>query len=177
MKSKKMKAFKEKCRENQEKIPEYQETPMMRKMNACQTFFQKLADILEEKYEIVGSCNKDQSQYLVPLGTADQISYYGKPAMSFRVSDHWNWYSSTKKCKDPDYVQCNSVDMPRAKRRTDEHATRPRRGVQVAIQWTDGYYHHVFGEKWDPKERRFVWVKSNPEEICRRFGLIGGETA
>lgn len=176
MRSKKMKAFKEMCKANQSKIPEYNDVSESWKMDACLAFFQKLSDILNGKYEIVGSCNKDVSQYLVPIGTIDQISYYGKPEMSFRISDHWNWYSSIKKCKNPDYVQCNSVDIPRAKKRTDDHATRPMRGMQVAIQWTDGYYHHVFGEKYDPKTRKYVWVESNPEDICRRFGLIGGET-
>ena len=73
---------------------------------------------LSERFEwvVVESCNKDFSRYLVltvhgkPY-TGD-ITYHSKPWHSFRISDHWNWFANIKKCEDPFYVQCNSLDMP-----------------------------------------------------------------
>ena len=141
-------------------------------LEACEAFLRQIQTLLEGRYEIVGSCNQDISKYLVPNGTEKQITYYGKPEKSFRISDHWNWYSSTKKCRDISYVQCESVDMPNARERTDEHATKPRKGLQVAIQGTDGKYHHVFGYKWIPEIREFKWVTNSPMDICKEWGLL-----
>ena len=140
-------------------------------MKKCEEFFQQLSDILKDRYEVVPSCNQDISRYLIPIGTRDQVSYYGKPDFSFRISDHWNWYSSTKKCNDKDYIQCDSVDMPPARERDDEHATKARKGLQVAIHCKDGKYHHVFGYKWDQSSRMFRWVENDPKDICKIYGL------
>lgn len=141
-------------------------------LEACEKFLMDLQKILGGKYELVGSCNKDISRYLIPIGTEKQISYYGKPEKSFRISDHWNWYSSTKKCRDISYVQCESVDMPAARERKDWHATKPRKGLQVAVQGTDGKYHHVFGYKWSEAERNFKWIENRPMDICKELGLV-----
>jgi len=176
--TKRMKAFKEKLRANK-KAGWYnlsQDLGIPRKaedLEACEKFLGRIQKILKGSYELIGSCNKDISQYLIPLGTENQVTYYGKPEKSFRISDHWNWYSSTKKCRDISYVQCESVDMPAAREQTDEHATKPRKGLQVAIQGTDGKYHHVFGYKWDAEEETFKWVTNDPMDICREWGLIG----
>ena len=86
------------------------------KMRRCSDFFNVLAQALSSNYTVMGSCNKDVSAYLVPTGHEDEVSYYGKPENSFRVSDHWNWYSSLKKCSDQDEVQCHSIDIPRPRR-------------------------------------------------------------
>lgn len=122
----------------------------MNRLEACNKFFDKLAYELRDSYEVIGSCNKDSSRYLIPKGTESQITYYGKPALSFRVSDHWSWYSNTKKCADKNYIQCHSMDLPRPKRRKAEgKASDPIIACQVAIIGPDGNYHHVFGDKFN----------------------------
>lgn len=144
------------------------------KREKCNEFFDKLAKLLGSSHEVVGSCNVDFSRYLVPIGTADQVTYYGKPEKSFRVSDHWNWFSNIKKCSDPTYVQCRSLDIPWVrKRETPGMATKPRFGIQVCIQLDDGCYHHVYGEKFDRKTKTWSWVESTPEEIIGRYSLKG----
>lgn len=142
------------------------------KKNACNTFFDKLSAVLSGSYEIVGSCNQDFSRYLVPNGTADQITYYGKPLNSFRVSDHWNWFSNLKKCKDPHHIQCRSLDIPWCRKRVDgdPFATKPRFGIQVCIYLKDGY-HHVYGDKFDRKTKTWTWIESTPEDIVKRYSI------
>ena len=138
------------------------------KLNACLDFFYELADLLEGKYELVESCNADVSSYLVPTGTAEDISYYGKPKDSFRVSDHWNWYSNVKKCTAPWYIQCLSEDVPRPRPRQEEgKSTKPRFAVQVSMIGKDGKYHAVYGEKFDRYKREWTWLESTPEEVAK----------
>lgn len=138
------------------------------KMKACRKFMQKVADECgkDGAWKLVGSCNHDASVYLVPAGTEDQISYYGKPADSLRFSDHWNWYSNLKKCKIEGMVQCRSVDMPRTAHRTEPgKPSRPKFGIQVAyFDEQDGAYHHVFGEKFDRRTRSWTWVETDPKD-------------
>lgn len=169
----KMREFKERMKQNlmnkENLINKYKDNPDLK---ACENFFSELTRILDGKYEVVGSCNQDISRYLIPAGTKEQITYYGKPELSFRISDHWSWYSNVKKCHDISYVQCESTDMPRALPRADERATEPHKGLQVAIQGTDGKYHHVFGYKYDHEKRQFRWVENNPTDICSAWGLI-----
>lgn len=172
--TKRMQEFKNKLRENAKNdnysLAENMGMPLLKKdLDACEKFLNGLQAILKGRYEIVGSCNQDISRYLIPIGTEELITYYGKPDLSFRISDHWNWYSNAKKCTDISYVQCESVDMPSARARTDWHATKPRKGLQVAIQGVDRKYHHVFGYKWNGKE--FVWVENDPMDICKLYGL------
>ena len=131
----------------------------------CMDFFNELAKLLTD-YEQVGSCNHDDSVYLVPFGTVNQISYYGKPSMSFRVSDHWNWYSSLKKCDVETMVQCRSIDMPWAKHRLDkDKASKPWYGWQVALCDKDGIYHHVYGKRFDRKQRKWMWEQKSLQDV------------
>ena len=137
---------------------------------SCTEFFNQLSDILNEKYEIVESCNADFSKYLVPKGTADQITYHSKPDKSFRISDHWNWYANTNKCTNPNYIQCLSVDLPWANKRPEEgKASRPIKGVQVSVIGEDGKYHVIFGEKYGRKTRMWSWVSTSPEDVAKAF--------
>ena len=138
------------------------------KMIKCTYFFNRLAKELGDSYEVVGSCNKDSSVYLVPKGTKNQISYYSKPAMSFRVSDHWNWYSNTKKCKNESYVQCYSTDLPRPHKRPEKgKASKPIFAAQVAMIGPDGNYHHVYGDKFNGIEWR--WVETGVDDIIAQL--------
>ena len=136
------------------------------KISKCTAFFEELALKLAGSYEVVGSCNNDISSYLIPEGTISDLSYYGKPAASFRFSDHWNWFSSIRKCSDPTYVQCRSVDMPWCRKREEEgKPTKPIYGIQVAFYGSDGLYHHVFGEKFDRKTKTWDWVEQSVDDV------------
>ena len=127
---------------------------------------------LKDKYEVVASCNNDMSAYLVPIGTEDQITYYGKPDKSFRISDHWNWYANIKKCKHEWYVQCQSENMPKAMKREDDYATKPRYGYQVAVfSERDHKYRAVFGEVFDKKTGTWDWLETKPEEVIKNLGF------
>ena len=141
------------------------------KKNACSDFFDKLSGLLSENYEVLGSCNKDFSRYLIPKGTANQVTYYGKPVKSFRISDHWNWFSNLKKCSDPNYVQCRSLDMPWCRKREEGSffATKPRFGAQVCIQLEDGCYHHVYGDRFDRATKTWKWIETSPEDVVRTY--------
>ena len=143
---------------------------MKSKKKACDKFIEELAELLKDTYVMVGSCNQDFSRYLVPIGTEQEITYHSKPEKSFRVSDHWNWFSNLKKCSDPNYVQCRSLDMPWVRKRTDPNkASEPRFGIQVCIQLADGCYHHVFGDKFDRKTKTWEWVENTPELIIDSY--------
>ncbi len=142
------------------------------KYQKCRDFFDRMAELLSETHEVMGSCNKDLSAYLVPIGTGDQVTYGSKPVDSFRVSDHWNWYANLKKNPDPTYIQCWSVDAPPPKKRPSgdfEKATMPRFIHQVAYFGEDGKYHHVYGDKCDPVTKERYWVESTPEEVLENL--------
>lgn len=134
------------------------------KMIKCQQFFNDLCNLLSGSYTKVGSCNKDSSMYLVPLGTEDEITYYGKPQKSFRISDHWNWYANLSKCSNERYIQCWSIDVPYVRPRIKEgKASKPRKAIQVAIVTNNGKYRAIYGEKWNKKKKRWEWLDTNPE--------------
>ena len=168
MASKKMKEFKARMRENQDKMNIMMSCPTNNDddFKRCRNFFDQLATLLKDRFTVVASCNKDLSAYLVPKGTEDQITYYGKPAFSFRVSDHWNWYSNKSKCEDLSIVQCMSVDVEYPQRRdprNPDKATQPKHAIQVAFYGPDKKYHHVYGDKWNPQRHRYEWKTRTPE--------------
>lgn len=125
---------------------------------ACKLYFDNLCEKLKDTHEVVGSCNKDMSVYLIPKGTVAELSYYGKPIDSYRFSDHWNWFSNVKKCSDSKMVQCNCVDLPWPKKRNGEGLpSSPIFGVCVAYYGEDKKYHHVFGEKFNRKTKEWAF--------------------
>ena len=110
------------------KMKFYERTEEMKAQ--CLIYFEDLCRRLEDTHVLVGSCNQDETLYLVPKGTEDQITYNSKPANSYRYSDHWNWYANVKKCKNPNYIQCLNIDLPWAKKRLSEgKASKPIWGV------------------------------------------------
>ena len=147
-----------------------------RKIELCNDFLNRVAYLLGYHYELLPSCNHDISRYLIPSGSKSELSYYGKPHMSLRFSDHWNWFASDKKCSDPNLVQCRSMDMPWARHREmADKSTKPRYGFQVAIyDKTTGCYYHVYGEKFDRQTKTWSWVENDPAkvaaDIMRHFG-------
>lgn len=143
------------------------------KKKACVEFMARLAALLSETYTLVGSCNNDCSVYLVPNGTESEVTYYGKPAMSFRFSDHWNWYANAKKCSVQSYIQCHSVDLPRPKLRAGYGLpSKPIFGIQVGVVGTDGDYHAVFGETFDRKRKKWSWLECKPEEVLPNLRIL-----
>lgn len=156
-------------------IIDYQFCPYTKedKLRLCREFMRDVALLKFDTYDLIGSCNKDTSLYLIPHGTIDQLTYYSKPNLSLRFSDHWNWYSSTKKCDDERLVQCRSLDIPWARRREEPgKATKPRYGIQVAIyDAKDECYHHVYGDKFDRKTKTWHWCEIPIWEVLDK--LIG----
>lgn len=136
------------------------------KMNACIAFYNELAERLKTSYDIVGSCNQDISSYLVPKGTANQISYTSKPRMSFRISDHWNWYANVNKCSNEHYIQCYSVQIPKPKKRiAPGKASKPVLASQVCFTF-DGYvYNVVYGEMYNFATREWEWVERTTNDV------------
>ena len=137
------------------------------KMEKCSEFFDSLVSLLSETYTEVASCNQDFSRYLVPKGTENLVTYYGKPSKSFRISDHWNWYSNLERCCQPKMIQCFNHDMPWPRGRdksNPENATKPRFGIQVGFYGQDGLYHCIYGERFDRKTKEWSWVESDPQD-------------
>lgn len=150
-----------------------------KKMRACVEFFNELAALLSDRYEIVCPFDKTgyrSDKYLVPNGTADEITYYSKPLHSFRVSTHWNWRESLDKCDRENYIQCLCPDMLWAKKRDPETGrSEPIRAEAVAILSDDGKYHVIFGEYWNRKTKSWDWKESDPNEVFDQLvanGLI-----
>lgn len=113
--------------------------------NRIKYVWSELVKQLSDNYEEIGSSNQDISRYLVPKGTANQITYYGKPGMSLRMSDHWCWYSSITKCENESYIQCdNSIFEPHDRER-EGGASRPIKALQICIIDKDGVYHPLIG--------------------------------
>jgi len=140
--------------------------------NKCKLFFNELAKELGDSYEKIDSCNKDESAYLVPKGTGEQISYYGKPDRSFRYSDHWNWYSNIRKCEDESIIQCYNADIPGPRNRIEEgKASKPRFVIQVGYCDKDSIYHAVYGEIFDKESNEWTWLDNNPKEIAKRIAF------
>lgn len=135
------------------------------KYDKCKAFFDVLVDMLDKKYEKLESCNRDFSAYLCPNGTSNEVTYYGKPEKSFRISDHWNWYANTNKCSNPKYIQCYCVDLPWAhKRLAENRAGKPIMATCVSI-FKNGRYHVVYGERYDRKTRSWSWIENSPTKV------------
>lgn len=138
----------------------------------CLVYFDKLVTLLGDSYEQVGSCNKDRSLYLVPKGTANQVTYESKPIWSFRVSDHWNWYANIKKCPNRNYIQCYTRDLPHAmKRQLPDGASKPIWGSMVAVFGPDQRYYCVYGEKWNKFTREYTFFESDPEQVATAIDI------
>ena len=125
-------------------------------------------------YVEMASCNKDYSRYLVKRGTEDRVSYFGKPQLSLRISDHWNWINNRKA---PGKIQCKVKDMWPPK-----EGQKPSRRVCIAI-YDNGQYHYICGDKRvETKigDRKWEWVfdtscaKENVEKFLERIEDIYG---
>jgi len=139
----------------------------MEKYNKCNDYFTELSKILQG-YDILYSCNRDLSKYLIPVGTESDLTYESKPQYSFRISDHWNWYANVQKCAKPWYIQCLSKDMPWAKKRLKQgYASKPIAGISVMFYGPDNLYHCIFGELFDRKTKSWSWIETPIEEVLK----------
>jgi len=139
------------------------------KIIRCKAYYNSLAQLCEDGYVRIGSCNKGFSSYLIPFGTDDQLSYYGKPELSFRLSDHWNWYSNLKKCKDESLIQCCCVCLPGPSDRIEEgKASRAVKACCVAFYYKGAYY-TVYGELFDAVKKEWYWLETKPRDV---FSLL-----
>ncbi len=136
------------------------------KIEECERFFEELMHELGDDYELVLCGTNSRSSYLVPKGTASEITYYGKPMKSFRIGNAWNWYANINTCDDEWHVQCLNYDLPFTKnRRTKGVSGMPIRAMQVAYK--DGEsYRCVYGEKYDRETRHWTWITSDPKEVA-----------
>lgn len=143
------------------------------KWEKCCEFFKELSDALSSTHVILNSCNlnsQDVSVYLIPIGTEEQVSYFGKPIGSFRISDHWNWYANVNKNPNENYIQCLSVDMPWAKKRkAPGKPSNPVVGMQIALVKDDGKYHAVYGEVFNRKTKEWGWLESDVSSVITSF--------
>ena len=138
-------------------------------LTLCLDFFKNLESKLAGTYESVGSNRSgayDQSAYLIPAGTSEQITWHGKPEKSFRVSNHWNWYTNLKNCKDVKYIQCRTNDLPKVRKRIRPgKASKPIKGNCVCL-YRNGLYEVVFGEKYDRKTQTWSWIDNTPDAVA-----------
>ena len=144
-------------------------TRLKDRFDKCNVFFDKLCEVLANEYDVVNSpWTKDR--YLVPKGTADQITYYTKPMSSFRVSDHWNWFAPTNKCDKQSMIQCYSVDLPFAHDRAGDKKSKGSYSridaAQVGFVCPDGKYRAVYGEIYDRKTKTWSWLEVSPEDVA-----------
>ena len=140
------------------------------RIEKCEKFFEELCEELKDTHEVyLCEPGKSASSYLVPKGTADQITLYGKPNNSFRIADTWNWYMSMKKCPDEWTVQCLNTDLPFTANRHGGIGSKKRsdqvKAVQVAYKNGDNYT-CVYGQKYDRKTKRWYWVEADPKEVA-----------
>lgn len=157
----------------------------------CVKFFKGLKDLLNEEYQHMGTgvCPKNyfvegtkkgifrlNDHYLFPNGTKKQITYYGKPYWSFRLSDHWNWYEKTANCKQQNYIQCFNVDLPIITHRFVDNEERSSvcSAIQIALfgNKEDEAYHCIYGAYKDKESHEWRWMETTPEEVVEKYYLV-----
>lgn len=157
---------------------------------ACVKFFKELKVLLNEDYQRIGTGKfptnyfvegreknifRLNDQYLIPVGTKKQITYYTKPYWSFRLSDHWNWYETTGKCKQEQFIQCFNADLPRINKRfvDDNQRSSACHAIQVAIfgNHDDEAYHCVYGTYKDKETHEWKWMEKTPQEVIAEWNL------
>ena len=144
------------------------------KLSKCNEYFKELSEKISETYSVVESCNKseyDITAYLVPNGTENEITYHSKPAFSFRISDHWNWYANVDKCEDEQYVQCYSRELPWPKKRKGPGlASKPISATSVMFTDEHGFYHSIYGEIFDRETKRWFWNETTVDDALKMIG-------
>ena len=143
----------------------------------CKQFFIDLATALKDSHDATASRvrNDECSMYLCPKGTSDQVSYHSKPELSFRFSDHWNWYTSFKKNPDPKYIQCYTRHLPDPKKRPGDGLPSNPIIANCVCLFINGQYLVVYGAKYDRKAKTWTWVDNSVENVVAK--VKGGMAA
>lgn len=137
-------------------------------MDMCNEYFDELAEALKSSHEIVESVHGGGSRYLVLKGTGSEITYYGKPLCSFRVSDHWNWHANLRKCINPHHIQCFCKDIHYPFRRpSKDQASRAVLSCSLGYYGIDRQYHVVCGEVWDSETKDNKFIRKDIQEVIR----------
>lgn len=137
----------------------------------CWDFYEELTKALEDGYERHdGQSSIPPSSCLVPIGTADEVTYHSKPEWSFRIAIRWNWYASEFNNPDREYIQCYTTDLPKPRLRTpSQHgATSPVIANCVAL-FHDGKYHIVYGEYFDRAKGEWKWKDTSVESTLNNM--------
>jgi len=142
------------------------------KIEACIKFYEELSEKLFGKYTTLASCNNDISSYLCIKGTESEVTYYSKPELSFRISDHWNWYANLKRCDKDYYIQCYSPYLPYPKQREEPgKAGKPVHAISVMIFKNNKYY-PVYGEIWKRNGKHWSWVENSVDDVISKYNLL-----
>lgn len=121
-------------------IVEENDTVKIKKINQIFNKFEDLAEKLKETHILVGSCNNDNSRYLVPKGHENEMSYTGHPEGTIRISDHWSWYANIVKCPNAEFIQCNLQGAYARSRKEEGKAGDPNMAICIAIYKNGIYY-------------------------------------
>lgn len=122
------------------KYTNYYERPSWIKKENTSRAFDKFEELMSKgDYTIDFHCRTDNrgrhfySFYLIPKG--QDLSYYGHPEGTIRLSNHWSWYSSQNKCSDPNIIQCELKGIaPRLRFENDPNGkTTPKFLTTIAI--------------------------------------------
>ena len=138
-----------------------------KQMKELKFLYYKLCQYLTEnkEYIMMSSCNKDNTRYCVPKGTVQQVTYYGKPEKSIRISDHWSWYANLKRCREKDNIQCYNVDMSGPTERLDEgKASLPIEAAAIAV-YNNNAYHTIAGAYIDCNTGEWKLKNSSFDEL------------
>lgn len=138
----------------------------MYRYQSCQMFFDKLAEELNETHEILGPTHRGMSRCLCVKGTTNQVTYEGKPELSLRVAQRWNWYANVKKCPEEKYVQCFNRDLPRPKKRKAPGEPSDPIIASCVSLFLGNKYRVVYGEKFNPKTKEWTWLETDPAELA-----------
>lgn len=164
-----MKDEQEKIKAEKEK-KEKQHDIWAKQLDSCIEFFNQVAALLTDIYEVLpGKSRQWRSFCLVPKGTINQVTYYGKPMNSLRVAMNWNWRAGLDRCTNPKHIQCVTPDLPYVKPRPKDHpewSSPPVFGNMVALFDTDNKYHCIFGEKFNRDTKTWTWINNDPEKIA-----------
>ena len=137
-------------------------------MKELNSLYSKLCQYLIEnkQYIMMNSCNKDNTKYCVPQGTAKQVTYYGKPENSIRISDHWSWYANLKRCAEEDNIQCYNVDMPDSTERLGKgKASQPIEATAIAVYYNNAY-HTIAGAYIESNTGKWGWKSPSLAELA-----------
>ena len=121
-------------------------------MLAAYEFWRDLQKRLQARgYEHIGISAGNNSEYMVPAGTANQVTWRSKPELSFRLAENWSWFANADQCDDLEYIQCLNTSMPPAHPRQNGplKGSSPVKGWAVAF-FRDGHYVTIAGNRWDP---------------------------